>query len=537
MSDHGTHEVIPGDHSLRAKAGIPDTFSLRKSIDPLLPKTRSDWFRFGLNSKLLILWLWLFHPVFPYLRTIFTRQEFRLNQIVLVFVLILLGWQLWKGDFKLELLNGPHPNLPALLLALGGSGLFVLIERFLDINTLSASLFSLASYGLLGLWMDRRRWRQGLPAAILLIAALPFGEHLQTFIGYPVRVITASLVEAGLGSMGVSSASLDTILIFENGITQIDLPCSGVKSLWTGGIFLVAITWIDHHPLNLRWFLLTVTFVFLLLLANLIRVGILVAVGMVAQWQLLAEMLHVPLGVVGFVGACAAAILLLRWVGTFKQPEACAADFRIDPQYFQRSQLWLYPLILGSIVIMVLLYSPRPEPAHHRLPSAWVFPQDIAVEPWPLTPGEEEWLKSGGALAGNRWRFRWRDNQGSILLVTSDSWRAHHRPERCFQVYGLQVENSYTVLTKAGFPLRYLAMGTETGENQYSAMYWFQSERQLTDDHAARIWSDLSPDRGLWVLVTILMDQPVDPSSQEMQPFYQSVRLAVADNLEGGVVK
>jgi exosortase O len=205
------------------------------------------------------------------------------------------------------------------------------------------------------------------------------------------------------------------------------------------------------------------------------------------------------------------------------------------PRHFQRSQPWLYPLFLGSIVIMILFYTPRPEPAYHPLPSAWIFPQDIEVEAWPLTPGEEEWLKSGGALAGDRWRFRWREQQGSILLVTSDSWRAHHRPERCFQVYGLQVENSYTVLTEAGFPLRYLAMGTGAGENQYSAMYWFQSEHQLTDDHAARIWSDLSPDRGLWVLVTILMDQPVDPSSQEMQPFYQSVRLAVTDNLEGGV--
>jgi exosortase O len=182
-------------------------------------------------------------------------------------------------------------------LALSGSILYLICERFLDVNTLSATLFGLASYGLLGLWLWPLSWRQGLPAALLLIGALPFGEHMQTFVGYPLRIFTAALVRDGLAAAGVTSIGIDTILVFENGVSQVDLPCSGVKSLWTGMLFLLAATWLERRPLNLRWLLLALGFAVLLIIANLMRVGILAAVGPVAGWPLLAEMLHVPLSV------------------------------------------------------------------------------------------------------------------------------------------------------------------------------------------------------------------------------------------------
>ncbi len=42
---------------------------------------------------------------------------------------------------------------------------------------------------------------------------------------------------------GVALAKAD--LIFENGVSQVDLPCSGVKSLWAGAIFYFAATWLS----------------------------------------------------------------------------------------------------------------------------------------------------------------------------------------------------------------------------------------------------------------------------------------------------
>ena len=98
------------------------------------------------------------------------------------------------------------------------------MERFLGLNTLSAALFGLASYGLLGLWLSPERWRAGLPAALLLVGALPFGTYSQVYLGYPTRILTARVISAGLGAIGVPAVGVDTILTLEHGVAQVDLP-------------------------------------------------------------------------------------------------------------------------------------------------------------------------------------------------------------------------------------------------------------------------------------------------------------------------
>jgi exosortase O len=486
------------------------------------------------NLVLILLWFWLFRPVYPYLATIFTRQEFRINQIVLLAALTLLAWQLRKGTLRVHFSQPPQLYTPALALMLIGAIGFVLADRFLDVNTLSAILFGLGSYGFLGLWMDPSRWRQGLPAALLLVGALPLGEHMQTFIGYPVRILTAEIVGQGLTALGSTSTSLDTILVFESGITQVDLPCSGVKSLWTGGLFLIAATWIDRRPINLRWGAVALTFGALLLLANLIRVGVLVTAGMVMDWRLLAEMLHIPLGVLGFVGACAAAVLMLNWTDSYvhdAEPDVGSKDVLLENH---PARTWMTPLLVCVILVLILLYSPRPQDTFVEASRAWIFPEDVQTNPWMLTSGELEWLGSGGALSGNRWRFTRDDLSGSLLVITSNTWRAQHRPERCFLVYGLTVENSYTILTDTGSPIRYLSLGDGSDQSFYTAVYWFQSRDQVTDDYATRIWADMAIERQTWALVTILMDAPLDPDSDEMQELYPVMRQLVAHNLGGG---
>ncbi|UCC62926.1 MAG: archaeosortase/exosortase family protein, partial [Anaerolineae bacterium] len=237
--------------------------------------------RIGANAAILGLWLWLYRPVFDYLVVIFTREDFRTNQLVLAGVIVLIVARMRRERLRPRIDAVPQLFYSALSFALGGSALYLAVERFLDINTLSASLFGLASYGLLGLWMRPGRWRQGLPAALLLVGTLPFGEHMQTFVGYPVRLLTAAVVRDGLAAAGVASVGVDTILMLENGVSQVDLPCSGVKSLWTGMLFLVAATWIERRSVNFRWFLVAFVFASLLFTVNLIRVGVLVLVGQV----------------------------------------------------------------------------------------------------------------------------------------------------------------------------------------------------------------------------------------------------------------
>ena len=522
-------------------------FDLRIFSTPSLSKPKLRQFTqhgqsgsLAANTLLLALWLWLFRPVFPYLAVIFTRQEFRTNQILLLGILVLLTLQFKRGSLQLSLDRSPQLNRPALMLVVGGAIMYVLAERFLDINTLSASLFGLATYGLFGLWLAPRRWRQGLPAALLIIGTLPFGDHIQTFIGYPVRLLTANIIRAGLTTFGIHSVGVDTILIFESGVSQVDLPCSGVKSLWTGGLFLLAATWINRRSINLRWLGIGLVFSGLLLAANLARVGILVGVGEVGGFGLLAEMLHVPLGVLGFVGACAAAVGLLGFEGHLQTSSRASrnpdkfSDLHINKEDEDRfRRIWLRPLITIFTLILSLSYTPQLQEAAAHTQQAWVFSEEIVTEPWTLSPGEVEWLSSGGALQGDRWRFQWGDYSGSLLFITSDSWRAHHRPERCFQVYGLAVEEAQTYLMQPDFSFRFLRLGAKRDKVAYSAVYWLQSPEQATDDYASRIWADLSPDRETWVLVTILFDEPYDPLSEDLLALYPALRQSVAQRLGG----
>jgi exosortase O len=484
------------------------------------------------NAVIVGPWLWLYRSVFDYLAVIFSRDDFRTNQIVLVGVVVLIVVRMHKEFARPRLDASPQLHLPALALALGGSALYLLVERFLDINTVSASLFGLASYGLLGLWMEPRRWREGLLAALLLVGTLPFGEHMQTFIGYPMRLLTAAIVRDGLAGVGVPSVGVDTILVFENGVSHIDLPCSGVKSLWAGALFLVAATWVEHRRLNLRWLLTLAVFGALLFVSNLVRVAVLTAVGVVAGWRLLAEMLHVPLGVLGFAGACAAAAALLRWF--CGKGGSGRGDSRIAPA---ARPAWLSPALVAAVLAMALLYTPRPQTVLAQSSGGWNLPPGLAAEPQPLQPEEIEWLTRDGAESASRFRFAWHGDgetiSGSVIFIASTTWRAHHNPERCLMLYGLSLDDSHTHLVRTDFPVRYISLGANQGGGRSlrAGTYWFQSARRTTDDYATRIWADAALERDRWVLVSILFDDVYDPRNADVEAFYVALHDAIASNL------
>lgn len=479
--------------------------------------------RFGFNALVAGLWLWLYRPVFDYLSIIFTREDFRTNQIVLILVAGLIAYQLRAQRVRPRLDMPPHWFSPAVVLALGGSVLFVLIERFLDVNTLSASVFGLATYGLLGLWMRPRAWRKGLPAALLVVGVLPFGEHMQTFIGYPMRILTASIVRDGLSAFGVPSIGVDTILVLENGVSQVDLPCSGVKSLWTGALFLIAATWIQNRAINLRWFGIAMVFGVLLFFANLARIGTLVVVGQVLGSRLAAEMLHVPLGVLGFVAACAAGVVMLRWVPALSEHGALEWPSPAQPR-------WLAPVLAIGLAALTLAYAPRPVSGMTLATQEWSWPADLAIQSMPLEPDELAWFARDSAEAAERYRFTWRGITGSMILITSTTWRAHHRPERCFEVYGLALDDSSTLLVGPDFPVRSVALSKRGTAQTWSAAYWFQSGARVTDDYGTRIADDLALRPNRWVLVSILFDQKQDPQAAEVVSFYHALRATVAQN-------
>ncbi len=500
--------------------------------------TRASAARAALNAALLALWVWLYHPLYEYFKVIFTEEEFRTNQIVLASVAGLLLYRvyaIWRREGRLRLrIDAPaRLYLPALLLVVLCSLAYLLAERFLNINTLSAVLFALSGYGLLGLWLDPRRWRQGIPAALLVIGVLPFGAHLETFAGYPLRIVTAELVRGMLASMGFHAVGVDTILVFESGVSQVDIPCSGIKSLWTGALFLLAATWIEDRPVSLRWLLIAALTGALLVASNLLRVAALALTGPALGVPLLAEMLHLPLGMLGFAASIGAALLLIRRLPVRK----AASTPEIQALY---RPVWLAPLLAAVLLAMALAYTPRAE-VQAQLPAprpAWSFPQGMAVEPAPLSAQELEWIREGGAENADRYTFTWQGPdqpiRGTVMFVTSQTWRGQHRPELCFQVFGYTVRESITVLAAPDFPLRSLSLSHPAVQGRSQAAYWLQSASQITDDYGQRIWADLRPDRERWVLVTVLFDPQSGADAPVLDSFYNALRASISRSLHEG---
>ena len=505
-----------------------------------MPENLNRIWKTATNIVLLIFWGWLYKPVFQYLAVLFSREEFRTNQILLVGVAALAVFQARRLSIRPHLDARPHLYLPALGLTLGASLAYLLSEKFLDINTLAAFLFGLATYGLLGLWMSQARWLQGFPVMLLVVGLLPFGEHLETFAGYPLRTFSAALARAGLDALGFHSVGVDTILVFESGISQVDIPCSGVKSLWTGMLFLLAATWIENRRISLHWLLVAMATGLLLVAANLVRVTILALVGPALGWTQLATMIHLPLGVLGFVAVCAAAVYLLRRLPPAEQHANRARRSPSAP--FLSRPAWLGPFILLCVVAMALAYSPKFEPQSVAAasPPTWHFSDRILLQSAPLSAKEVDWIQQSGAETADRFTFDWSggDDQpvtGALMLLTSRTWRGQHRPERCLEVFGLTVEESFSTLLAPDFPVRTLSLSYSDSPQRVSAVYWLQSIDQTTEDFGKRIWSDLGSPQERWVLVTVLFDQTRDPQAMELSGFFAALHDSVAGSLaEGG---
>ena len=535
------HDLHLAFHERWDAVSLPDLPLVTEipASEPVFPRLG----RALVNLTLLALWLWLYWAVFGYFRIIFSSEEFRTNQIVLAIVLVLLVIQFSKERWRPQLDILPQIFWPGLALVLIGSVFYLLAERYLDINTLSASLFGLATYGLIGLWISPRRWLAGLPAALLLIGTLPFGEHLQTFVGYPMRIATAQIVQGGLQAAGIHSVGVDTILVLESGLAQVDIPCSGIKSLWTGMLFLIAATWIERSAINLRWFGIAALMGILLFVANVARVAALVLVGQVAGWELMAELIHVPLGVLAFGIVCGITLLFIK--------RQRSSGFQFQFQTTQPAQtteeeassgtikrpVWLAPVLAAGIAGMAVLYTPRPIPVLAQTAIQWQFPSEMQVQVDPLTPDLYTWVTGDGAEFADRWDFTWQGESneidGSLMFLTSNTWRGQHRPERCFEVQGITVEAAQTVFFDENFSAQMVLVSG--GPHQATALYWLQSGNRATDDFATRIWSDLAAERQPWVLVTLLLDDVYPMDSAAVRDIAEVVRTAVTNSLEGGL--
>lgn len=453
------------------------------------------------------------------------------NLVLLSAVMISLSAWLVLQKSRLGLTVLPVMRSQPLIVMFGSALIAIALQWFIDFEPISLLLFAIGTYGLCGLWLSSSAWRKGWPVALLLAVTLPFVMQFGNGLGFPVRVLTANTVEHLLSRWQITAISSHDIIVLENGIAYVDLPCSGLKSLWIGLLFLLGATWIEGRKLGLRWFLVAIASFMLLIAANISRVMLLVIITLVLNQHQLGDILHVPLGVLGFVSACAIAWGLLQTVPKYQAHKLDPNLGNLQEVSAKSSHPHTSLLIVGMLLLTII---PRPS-LQVDLPispdSLLSTSSQIQFQPIPLTVIETEFFANGANAIAKKEKFTSGNLSGSLLLVSSTSWRAHHAPELCFTGNGFKVDAMQQRLI-TNLPIRWLSLQQGTK----SATYWFQSRHHTTDDFLNRIWSEITRQQKSWVMVSILFNQSRSADDPEIEALISNIHTAIDHSLNRHII-
>ncbi len=460
-----------------------------------------------LHTAIAGLWLLLFWPSLSWLSDMFGRADTQLNRALLFGILACLAYRFKERPLPplgLRFTAGP------VLLLLAGIVSYLLFERHAGIHILSCIAFGVATFGLAGLYLPVSTWMRSAPAFLLLILTLPFGQHLEVFLGFPLRLLSAQMIQGAFAALGLDAVTRESILLIENRMTHIDLPCSGVKSIWTGTLFYLFLTVMEGYRLGVRWLTGLIALLSLIVCANTVRIFLLVSLSHGGFPDTLGRSVHVPLGLLGFGLACGIVTLLgSRWIPRFRQ----------EPSVFGHpsspAQGMVLLLILGC---SLWAHEQRlPDPAGPANRSLLSFP---GAKPLALTLTERRFFSEQSGAAAQKLRFEFQGLSGTLFLVQSANWRAHHHPEQCIEGQGQAIEHSRTRLIDNGFPYRLVALR----HGGYRAAYWFFSQGRVTDDYSARTWSGIREPGREWTMVTVYFDRGVAHKLDDVDQLQRFIR-------------
>jgi exosortase O len=440
------------------------------------------------------------------------------NGVMLVVGILLLAFLGWRYRQSIELATGLH-RLP-LLLMLGCSAGSIATTWLVSLTQLPVGLFLLGSYGLLGLWLAPSVWRRGLPVGIAIACLLPFGVQFSTGVGTPARILTAHIVEWILHQWQISAISAGDVIVLDTGVAYVDLPCSGLKSMWTGTLFLLAATWLEGRQIGLRWIGIGLANLGFLAIANTGRVLILTILIHVLHQSAWAEILHVPLGLMGFVMASLLTWGLLRFVPN--RAAQSATSERIERR--SKGLTWRSLVALAG-VLLVLAIVPIPHPAQIAAVDLsglqWSAP--MQTQALDLNVQERKFFASYPGVTTRKQQFQYGDLTGTSVLVASPTWQAHHSPELCLTAIGHKIAPVVQRVITPEVTARWLSL--DGGKR--SAIYWFQSATRTTDDFMSRFWDDVFRKESRWTMVSVVFDRATSANEPTLQAFIKQTYDAI----------
>jgi len=375
--------------------------------------------------------------------------------------------------------------------------LFPFVNNFVRINLFTTAIGLIGFYLLLSFTIPKAIWKNGLIPFALLLMCLPFGRQLDTYIGFPLRMLSVDFVASQMTWFGFNLNSRDTILIIENKASQVDIDCSGIKGLWVGLIFFIAYTWINKIKLNLKWLGLLLILIISILFFNIIRVSTLVMLNSIQGLEKGVQYFHYSIAAFGIVLSC----LLVHFLAIyFKLNNSNQTEILKQKIEFKKNNTKY--LVLLNVLVLILLTIPQ-KPEYKTIKKAIPYlksDENFSIKAKSFKSGEQAVFEKDGSAA-QKFEFKFKELMGEAIIVIGNDWRAQHKPELCFEAAGNNLQSVQTLLINKSFPVKHI-----TFNNQKAVVYsWFQSPKIITDDYSYRNWLELSGKESNWVLMNIVI--------------------------------
>jgi len=431
------------------------------------------------------------------------------NLFLLLFILFLIGTKLqWKVNLKHVTPSFHFKTIP-FIIVLFSIALWLIATFVLDINILAAIAFSMYVFGLFGLYTNTKSWINSIVPFSLILMTLPFGNIMDLYIGFPLRLIAVDSIASMFNGLGFHNVTSSTIITIENSATQIDFSCSGLKGIWSALIFYFSITWLENLKIGFNWLITFILLIIAILSTNIIRIFIIVSLNAVFNLPELAEIIHAPLGVIGFIFSCLfiyycvkSNIYQKEWIKINFVPPNSNRFITTSTKIHHATLNWTKGLII--LLLISTLFISKKESVNSNKFISLNFPSEWVVTPLDLSKNESNFIKEQGSSI-SKTSFQTKNISGSLLLIHCNGWRGHHNPEYCIRAGGHRIDHLETIKINEKLPIKWMKVnGTSF------ACYWFQSPTKSTDDFGTRVWSEVRNEEKNWVLVSVVFKDHQD---------------------------
>ena len=460
-----------------------------------------------LDLIVVILSTILFSPTLKWIGKVFFGLYDSFNLFLLVLIVGLIFNRLKNSKWNLFRLKFEFKILPFILLSLG-LVLWSYSTFILDINIASSSALFLYLFGLLGLYIEPKLWIKSITPFGLILMTLPFGSIMDVYIGFPLRLLATNAIAVAFNTLGLEHVTSSTIITVENSATQIDFSCSGIKGIWSSLIFFFSLTWIDNLKLRLNWILTLGILLCSIITTNTFRIFSIVFISSVLDQPDIADLIHAPLGIIGFVFSCAFTLQIVK--SPYYQYSFISKRILVLPAFNTHlphslktaNPVWVKSILIVALCSFLFLKKSPPISINNfidiSLPATW------KTQNLNLSSNEKALFKAQGNTS-RKFTFQKEALSGSILIVKSSGWRGHHNPEFCIRAGGHVIKKLQTIKLQKDQPIKWMKVDTDA-----SACYWFQSPTRTTDEFGTRVWSDIKNEEKNWLLISVVFDNPTD---------------------------